>query len=58
MIVFPTVLSLGVCRGHLDLDNRGVRLEEYDAEVKSSPSLARNISCGGIIGVCIVVSEV
>jgi hypothetical protein len=35
MIVFPTVLSLGVCRGHLDLDNRGVRLEEYDAEVKN-----------------------
>jgi hypothetical protein len=35
MIVFPTVLSLGVCRGHLDFDNRGVRPEEYDAEVKN-----------------------
>lgn len=35
MVVIPTVLFLGVCRGHLDLDNRGVRLEEYNAEVKN-----------------------
>jgi hypothetical protein len=35
MFVIPIVLSLGVCHGHLDLDNRGVRFEDYDREVKN-----------------------
>ena len=36
----------------------GLHLIVIKAPYQSSPSLARNISCGGIIGVCIVVSEV
>ncbi|KAM0690091.1 hypothetical protein Q7P36_008858 [Cladosporium allicinum] len=34
MIVIPVIMALGVCRGYLDLDNRGVRPEEYDEEVR------------------------
>ena len=34
MIVIPVIMSLGACRGHLDLDNRGVRPEEYNEEVR------------------------
>ena len=34
MIVIPGIMPLGVCRGHLDLDNRGVRPEEYNEEVR------------------------
>ena len=35
MFVIPIVLSLGVCHGHLDFDNRGVRFEDYNKEVKN-----------------------
>jgi hypothetical protein len=34
MFVIPIVQSLGVCHGHLDFENRGVRFEDYNQEVK------------------------
>ena len=34
MIVVPVIVPLDVCRGHLDLDNRGVRPEEYNEKVR------------------------